>query len=207
MPRDSRAKFLKWFNSLSPRQGQVEEQELPQLELSRHVPPRNICCNKGLTACFINQMKISTGLVHSSVCSQAYGFGNIGIRDEPSDHLLYNADTDRLHGELLDHNSSCKRASANAGYVFRSGMLSEWLENERDSMRFLNHLLCRPLRDLWTEDPPELKKRAGAARWRPTIRSALPCPALPCPALPCPALPCPALPCPAWPSCIQRHNL
>ncbi|DBA90981.1 TPA: hypothetical protein ACH3X2_004190 [Trebouxia sp. C0005] len=85
MPRDSRAKFLKWFNSLSPRHGQVEEQELPQPELSR------------------------------------------------------------------------------------SGMLSEWLENERNSMRFLNHLLCRPLRDLWTEDPPELKKRAGAARWRPTI--------------------------------------
>jgi len=58
-------------------------------------------------------------------------------------------------------------------------MLSEWLENERNSMRFLNHLLCRPLRDLWTEDPPELKKRAGAARWRPTIRSALLGPALP----------------------------
>ena len=38
MPRDSRAKFLKWFNSLSPRQGQVEEQEPPQLELSRQVP-------------------------------------------------------------------------------------------------------------------------------------------------------------------------
>jgi len=35
MPRDSRAKFLKWFNSLSPRQGQVEELELPQLEGSR----------------------------------------------------------------------------------------------------------------------------------------------------------------------------
>ena len=85
---------------------------------------------------------------------------------------------------LFDHKLSCNRASASAGYVFRSGMLSEWLENERNSMRFLNHLLCRPLRDLWTEDPPELKKRAGAARWRPTIRSALPCPALPCPALP-----------------------
>ncbi|DBA81483.1 TPA: hypothetical protein ACH3X1_007263 [Trebouxia sp. C0004] len=70
---------------------------------------------------------------------------------------------------LLDHKPSCNRASASAGCVSRSGMLSEWLENERNSMRFLNHLLCRPLRDLWTEDPPELKKRAGAARWRPTI--------------------------------------
>ncbi len=86
---------------------------------------------------------------------------------------------------LFDHKLSCNRASVSAGCVFRSGMLSEWLENERNSMRFLNHLLCRPLRDLWTEDPPELKKRAGAARWRPTIRSALLGPALPCPALPC----------------------
>ncbi|KAL0031473.1 hypothetical protein WJX77_002181 [Trebouxia sp. C0004] len=39
MPRDSRAKFLKWFNSLSPRQGQVEEQDQPQLEMSRQVSP------------------------------------------------------------------------------------------------------------------------------------------------------------------------
>ena len=52
-------------------------------------------------------------------------------------------------------------------------MMNVWLENERNSMRFLNHLLCRPLRDLWTEDPPELRARAGAARWRPVIRSAL----------------------------------
>lgn len=56
--------------------------------------------------------------------------------------------------------------------------MSEWLESERNGMRFLNHLLCRPLRDLWTEDPPELKARAGAARWRPTIRFVLPCPDL-----------------------------
>lgn len=62
--------------------------------------------------------------------------------------------------------------------------MNAWLENERNSMRFLNHLLCRPLRDLWTEDPPELRARAGAARWRPVIRLALPlaywglCPAL-----------------------------
>lgn len=33
--RTSRTKFLKWFNSLSPRQGQVEDHELPQLERSR----------------------------------------------------------------------------------------------------------------------------------------------------------------------------
>lgn len=49
---------------------------------------------------------------------------------------------------------------------------SRWEEGERSSMRFLNHLLCRPLRDLWTEDPPELQARGGASRWRPTIRSA-----------------------------------
>ncbi len=47
MPRDSRAKFLKWFNSLSPRQGQVEEQELPQLELSRQVPQETFLAMKG----------------------------------------------------------------------------------------------------------------------------------------------------------------
>lgn len=35
--RDSRAKFLRWFNSLSPRQGQTE-QELPHLEHSRYQP-------------------------------------------------------------------------------------------------------------------------------------------------------------------------
>ena len=33
--RTSRTKFLKWFNSLSPRQGQVDDNELPQLERSR----------------------------------------------------------------------------------------------------------------------------------------------------------------------------
>lgn len=33
--RTSRTKFLKWFNSLSPRQGQVDDHELPQLERSR----------------------------------------------------------------------------------------------------------------------------------------------------------------------------
>lgn len=65
-----------------------------------------------------------------------------------------------------------------SGYAARSGMMSEWLESERNGMRFLNHLLCRPLRDLWTEDPPELKARAGAARWRPTIRFVLLCPDL-----------------------------
>ena len=65
-----------------------------------------------------------------------------------------------------------------------SSMMNAWLENERNSMRFLNHLLCRPLRDLWTEDPPEMRARAGAARWRPVIRLHLPityyglCPAL-----------------------------
>ena len=37
IPRDSRAKFLKWFNTLSPRQGQVEESQLLQLESSRQV--------------------------------------------------------------------------------------------------------------------------------------------------------------------------
>ena len=59
-----------------------------------------------------------------------------------------------------------------------------WLEDERTGMRFLNHLLCRPLRDLWTEDPPELKARVGAARWRPTIRSG-PGPALALASAPC----------------------
>ena len=59
----------------------------------------------------------------------------------------------------------------------RSGLAAstsslDWSEGERSSMRFLNHLLCRPLRDLWTEDPPELRARGGASRWRPTIRSA-----------------------------------
>ena len=43
MPRDSRAKFLKWFNSLSSRQGQVEDLELCQLESSRQVR-----CNRTL---------------------------------------------------------------------------------------------------------------------------------------------------------------
>lgn len=77
-----------------------------------------------------------------------------------------------------------------------SSMMNVWLENERSSMRFLNHLLCRPLRDLWTEDPPELRARAGAARWRPVIRSALPCPA---PLCSCPPPPCPALCTNQWP--------
>lgn len=58
----------------------------------------------------------------------------------------------------------------------RSGMNAstsslDWSEGERNSMRFLNHLLCRPLREMWTEDPPELRARGGASRWRPTIRS------------------------------------
>ncbi|KAL3152291.1 hypothetical protein ABBQ32_001362 [Trebouxia sp. C0010 RCD-2024] len=92
--RTSRTKFLKWFNSLSPRQGLKDDPEASQLE-------------------------------HSS-----------------------------------------------------SSMMNVWLENERSGMRFLNHLLCRPLRDLWTEDPPELRARAGAARWRPVIRPALPSSAL-----------------------------
>ncbi len=42
IPRDSRAKFLKWFNGLSPRQGQVEEQELLQLEVSRQVHQKHV---------------------------------------------------------------------------------------------------------------------------------------------------------------------
>jgi len=55
MPRDSRAKFLKWFNSLSPRQGQVEEQELPQLELSRHVSLEHFLHQR--TDCMLHQSK------------------------------------------------------------------------------------------------------------------------------------------------------
>ena len=36
--RTSRTKFLKWFHSLSPRQGQVDEHEVAQLERSRCCP-------------------------------------------------------------------------------------------------------------------------------------------------------------------------
>ena len=45
--RTSRTKFLKWFNSLTPRQGPGEEQELPHLERSRSpsshpLPPNSL---------------------------------------------------------------------------------------------------------------------------------------------------------------------
>ena len=36
--RTSKTKFLKWFNSLSPRQEQADDHELPQLERSRCCP-------------------------------------------------------------------------------------------------------------------------------------------------------------------------
>ena len=41
---------------------------------------------------------------------------------------------------------------------------------ERSTMRYLNQLLRRPLRDLWSEDPPELRARDGPNRWAPSIR-------------------------------------
>ena len=41
---------------------------------------------------------------------------------------------------------------------------------ERCTMRYLNQLLRRPLRDLWSEDPPELRARDGPNRWAPSIR-------------------------------------
>eukprot|EP00891_Asterochloris_glomerata_P005689 jgi/Astpho2/5689/fgenesh1_pg.00079_%23_100_t len=40
---------------------------------------------------------------------------------------------------------------------------------ERCTMRYLNQLLRRPLRDLWSEDPPELRARDGPNRWAPSI--------------------------------------
>ena len=92
---------------------------------------------------------------------------------QESQHEVMGKECIRKH-----YNAHSTMSSEAGGYAARSGMMSEWLESERNGMRFLNHLLCRPLRDLWTEDPPELKARAGAARWRPTIRSALPCPDL-----------------------------
>lgn len=39
--RTSRTKFLKWFNSLSPRQGLKDDPEASQLEHSRCVHPGN----------------------------------------------------------------------------------------------------------------------------------------------------------------------
>ncbi|KAK9816567.1 hypothetical protein WJX72_002063 [[Myrmecia] bisecta] len=72
---------------------------------------------------------------------------------------------DELHSSVANY----QRTESSKTRSQKAGPAEEYVEEDRSRMKYLHHLLRRPLCHLWSEDAPELKARCGAARWQPRI--------------------------------------